>query len=69
MDSADVALPPESTVNFPLEEMLAVLKTRQCNCFELVSTVEEMGIDPSCLESQYEPVSSHFSEHELQLLQ
>ena len=69
VDSADVELPPESIANFSLENMLAVLKTRQCNWFELVSTVEEMGIDPNCLESYYELVSSHFSEHELCLLQ
>ena len=69
VDSADVELPPESIANFPLEKMLAVLKTRQCNWFELVSTVEEMDIDPNCLESYYELVSSHFSEHELRLLQ
>ena len=69
VDSADVELPPESIANFPLEKMLAVLKTRQCNWLELVSMVDEMGIDPNCLESYYELVSSHFSEHELCLLQ
>ena len=69
LDSEVVASSPESVTSFPLNDIVDVLKAGQCNWFEVVSTAEEKGINPSYLEGQYENVSSRLSEHDLRLLQ
>ncbi len=49
---------------FQEEQMVHVLRAAQFNWFELVSTAEEMGIDPSCLESMYDQLRNCFTQSE-----
>ena len=54
---------------FPLERMVSVLAAGNYNWFKLVTTAEELGLNPDDVESHYESIRSQVVGHQLQLLE